>query len=124
VAAKWARQEAFPSLRNMGSAMYKVIFHNHNKVYELYCQRVEGSEFSYGFVEFSNFVFDSAHGLVVDPTEERLREEFKDVESLSVPMHSIVRIEKVKKRGVCAIRDKESGEKVTPLPLDRPRSRT
>jgi len=104
--------------------MYKVIFHNHNKVYELYCQQVMGSEFSYGFVEFSGFVFESEHALVVDPTEERMREEFGDVESVSVPMHSIIRVEKVKKRGVCAIRDSVSGEKVTQLPLDRPRSKT
>lgn len=103
--------------------MYKVIFHNHNKVYELYCREVVGSEFSYGFVEFGDFVFDSAHELVVDPTEEQLREEFKDVESLHVPMHSVIRIEKVKKRGACVIREGQSGEKVTPLPLDRPHSK-
>ncbi len=104
--------------------MYKVIFHNHNKVYELYCRKVLGSEFSYGFVEFSEFVFESGRALVVDPTEERLREEFQDVESISVPMHSVIRVEKVKKRGACAIRDRESGEKVTPLPLDRPKLKT
>lgn len=104
--------------------MYKVIFHNHNKVYELYCRSVIGSEFSYGFVEFSDFVFESAQALVVDPTEERLRDEFKDVESISVPMHSVIRVEKVKKRGACAIRDRDTGEKVTHLPLDRPRSKS
>lgn len=103
--------------------MYKVIFHNHNKVYEIYCQQVAGCEFSYGFVEFSDFVFESARELVVDPTEERLREEFKDVESLNVPMHAVIRVEKVKKRGACVIREGQSGEKVTPLPLDRPRSK-
>lgn len=104
--------------------MYKIIFHNHNKVYEIYCRKVTGSEFSYGFIEFSDFVFESAHDLVVDPTEERLRDEFSQVECLSVPMHAVIRIEKVKKRGACVIRDGHSGEKVTPLPLDRPRSKS
>ena len=104
--------------------MYKVIFHNHNKVYELYCEVVSGSEFSYGFVEFSKLVFEPSHELVVDPTEERMREEFKDVETINVPMHSVIRVEKVKKRGACVIRDGQSGEKVTHLPIDRPRTKS
>lgn len=104
--------------------MYKVIFHNHNKVYELFCESVSGSEFSYGFVEFANFIFEPSHELVVDPTEEKLREEFSDVETLHVPMHAVIRIEEVKKRGKCVIRDSKSGEKVTHLPLDRPRSKS
>ncbi|MDR9388950.1 MAG: DUF1820 family protein [Wenzhouxiangella sp.] len=103
--------------------MYKVIFHNKDQVYEMYCQRVSGAEFSYGFVELSDFVFESSHELVVDPTEERLKEEFADVESIAVPMHAIIRIEKVKKRGQSVIRDGHAGEKVTQLPLDKPRSK-
>lgn len=103
--------------------MYKVIFHNKDQVYEMYCQRVSGAEFSYGFVELSDFVFESSHELVVDPTEERLKEEFADVESIAVPMHAIIRIEKVKKRGQSVIRDGHAGEKVTQLPVDTPRSK-
>ncbi len=103
--------------------MYKVIFHNNEQVYEVFCQRVSGAEFSYGFVELSDFVFESSHELVVDPTEERLKEEFADVESMSVPMHAIIRVEKVKKRGQSVIRDGRAGEKVTALPIDKPRSK-
>jgi hypothetical protein len=103
--------------------MYKVIFHNNDQVYEIFCQKVCGAEFSYGFVELSDFVFDSSHELVVDPTEERLQEEFADVESINVPMHAIIRVEKVKKRGTSVIRDGHAGEKVTQLPLDKPRSK-
>lgn len=101
--------------------MFKVIFHNQNKVYELFCRKVSGSDVSYGFVEIAELVFEHDDSIVIDPTEERLREEFKDVERIHLPMHSVIRIEQVRKRGACVIRDSKSGEKVTPLPLDGPR---
>jgi hypothetical protein len=101
--------------------MYKVSFLNQAKVYELFCNRVSGSDLSYGFIEIADLVFESDDSLVIDPTEERLREEFADVEVLHIPMHAVIRVEKVKKRGVCVIRDSASGEKVTQLPLDGPR---
>lgn len=101
--------------------MFKVIFHNQNKVYELFCRKVGGSDMAYGFVEISDLVFETDDSLVIDPTEERLREEFADVERLHLPMHAVIRIEQVRKRGSCVIRDGKSGEKVTPLPLDGPR---
>ncbi len=101
--------------------MYKVCFLNQGKVYELYCRKVSGSDLSYGFIEVADLVFDDESALVIDPTEERLREEFADVEVLHIPMHAVIRVERVRKRGTCVIRDSKSGEKVTPLPLDGPR---
>ena len=53
-------------------ALYKVIFLNHGKTYELYARRVSASDL-YGFVEVADLQFDAA-GLVLDPVEERLRE--------------------------------------------------
>lgn len=101
--------------------MYKFSFLNQGKVYEIYCRKVSGSELSYGFVEASELVFENDRTVVIDPTEERLREEFADVEVLHVPMHSVIRIEEVRKRGPCVIRDSKTGEKVTSLPVDNPR---
>ncbi|MFU8830994.1 MAG: DUF1820 family protein [Wenzhouxiangella sp.] len=101
--------------------MFKVAFLNQAKVYELYCDKVSGSDLSYGFIELSGLVFEGDDSVVIDPTEERLREEFADVEVLHIPMHAVIRVEQVKKRGPCVIRDSKSGEKVTPLPLDGPR---
>ena len=62
-------------------------------------------------------------GLVVDPTEERLREEFGNTRVLHLPMQSIVRIEEVEKKGPSSIRDAATGENVvTPFPVPgRPR---
>ena len=57
---------------------------------------------------------------MVDPTEERMRDEFAGVKVLHLPMHAVVRIEEVEKRGTCLIRDRESGEKITPFPLSPP----
>ena len=61
---------------------------------------------------------DVNEGLVVDPTEERLRDEFADTRVLHLPMQSIVRIEEVDRKGQTAIRDAATGEKVvTPFPM-------
>jgi hypothetical protein len=100
--------------------MYKVSFLNHGKVYELFCRKVTGSDLAYGFLEVSELVFEADDSVVIDPTEERLRDEFEDVEVLYLPLHSVLRVEKVRKRGTSVIRDRKSGEKVTPLPLDGP----
>lgn len=99
--------------------LYKVIFFNHGKVYELFSKSV-GSSGMWGFVEVSDLVFETGEGLVVDPTEEKMRQEFSGARVLHLPMQSIVRIEEVDKRGKCMIRDKESGEKVTPFPMSPP----
>ncbi|WP_066092847.1 DUF1820 family protein [Xanthomonas massiliensis] len=102
--------------------LYKITFLNHGKVYELYARHV-GSSALWGFNEVSELVFDVHDGVVVDPTEERLREEFGNTKVLHLPMQSIVRIEEVEKKGQSAIRDAASGEKVvTPFPMpSRPR---
>ncbi len=106
----------------MTKSIYKLVFFNHGKVYELFAEQVESSHL-YGFVEARKLLFDRGSMLVVDPGEERMREEFGDTEKLILPMQSVIRIEQVSKRGECVIRDRESGEKITSLPLDGPRRR-
>ena len=102
-----------------GKALYKIIFLNHGKVYELFSESV-GSSGLWGFIEVSNLVFETGEGLVVDPTEEKMRQEFAGAKVLHLPIQSILRVEEVEKRGKCLIRDRESGEKVTPFPLSPP----
>jgi hypothetical protein len=99
--------------------MYKLVFLNQGKVYEIFAERVDSSHL-YGFIEASELIFESDSRMVVDPTEERLRSEFADTRKLMLPLQAVIRIEQVDKRGKCAIRDRNSGEKVTPLPLDGP----
>jgi hypothetical protein len=104
-----------------GKKLYKVTFLSQGKALEVYARHV-GSSALWGFTEVGDLVFEHGDGIVVDPTEERLREEFKDTRMLHLPMQCIVRIEEVEKRGPVAIRDAASGEKIMPFPLAPPRS--
>jgi len=102
--------------------LFKVTFLNHGRIYVLYARHVASGNL-WGFTEVSELVFDVNDGVVIDPTEERLRDEFGDTRVLHLPMQSIVRIEEVEKKGQSAIRDAATGESVvTLLPLPaRPR---
>ena len=101
----------------MSKPLYKMTFLNHGKVYELYARHVGGSSL-WGFTEVGELLFDLHEGLVVDPTEERLRDEFGTTKVLHLPMQSIVRVEEVERKGQSAIRDAATGEKVvTPFPF-------
>ena len=102
--------------------LFRIAFLNHGKVYELFCTGVCTSGLL-GFVEVSGLEFEDKGSLVVDPTEEKIRDEFDGVEILHLPMHSVLRVEQVRKKGAAVIRDRESGEKVTPFPT-QPGSRT
>ena len=96
--------------------LYKIIFLNHGKVYELFSRGVSSSGL-WGFIEVSELVFSEDSGLVVDPTEDKMRREFEGVEVLHLPLQSVLRVEEVARRGQCQIRDRESGENVTPFPM-------
>ena len=101
----------------MTKTLYKVTFLNAGRLYELYALRVSASAL-WGFTEIADLVFDVNAGVVVDPTEERLRDEFGGTRALHLPMQSIVRIEEVDKKGQSAIRDAATGETVvTPFPM-------
>jgi hypothetical protein len=98
--------------------LFKVTFLNHGRVYELYARHVSASSL-WGFTEVGELVFDINDGVVIDPTEERLRDEFGNTRVLHLPMQSIVRVEEVEKKGQSAIRDAATGESVVtmfPLP--------
>lgn len=97
--------------------LYKITFLNAGKIYEIYARQVSSGAL-WGFTEVRELVFDLKEGLVVDPTEERLRDEFVQTRALHLPMQSIVRIEEVEAKGPTAIRDAATGEKVvTPFPM-------
>ncbi|HET8762719.1 MAG TPA: DUF1820 family protein [Gemmatimonadales bacterium] len=103
--------------------LYKVTFLHLGKSYELYARHVASSPL-WGFTEVGELVFDApGDSLVVDPTEERLREEFKDTRVLHLPMQAVVRIEEVDRRGTLAIRDASDRQKVTPFPMPPGKSR-
>ena len=77
--------------------LYKISFLSNTRVYELYARHVAGSSL-WGFTEIGEFVFDVREGMVVDPAEERLRDEFGNTRMLHIPMQHVLRIEEVEKR--------------------------
>jgi hypothetical protein len=82
--------------------IYKVVFFNQKQVYELYAKHVYQGDM-YGFVIIEDFVFGEKSAIVVDPTEDKLRSEFEGVKRSFIPMHEVIRIDQVKKRGTAKI---------------------
>ena len=95
--------------------LYKVIFFNQSKVYELYAKDVFSSDI-YGFIYVSELVFDQNSSIVIDPAEDKIRDEFANVNVLHLPMQIIIRIEEVKKKMSCKIRDVKKGENIASFP--------
>jgi hypothetical protein len=105
--------------------IYKVIFHNNSKVYELYARAIYQSDM-YGFIELEEFVFGEQSQIVVNPGEEKLKNEFSGVTRSYIPMHSIVRIDEVEKEGTGKIVDSDGASNVRHFPSvpGRPITRT
>ena len=96
--------------------VYKVIFVNEGKVYEIYAKSV-GQGGMFGFVEVEGLLFGEKSSLVIDPAEESLQREFSAVERTYIPLHSVVRIDEVEQRGSSKIHPaSKSDGKVTQFP--------
>jgi hypothetical protein len=94
---------------------YKVIFLNQGQVYEIFARAIYQSEM-YGFIEIEEFVFGERSQLLVDPAEERLKNEFAGVKRSYIPMHAIVRIDEVEKEGSAKISEFKGSDKVAQFP--------
>jgi hypothetical protein len=94
--------------------IYRVVFLNQGKVYEVYARNVSQTGTLFGFVEIEELVFDARKGVVVDPSEERLRIDFAGVKRTYLPMHYVLRIDEVDKQGVSKITE---GGNVTQFPM-------
>jgi len=96
--------------------IYRIVFQNQGKVYEIYAKSVsQGALF--GFVEIEGILFGERSSVVVDPGEESLKLEFAGVERTYVPMHAVLRIDEVEKKGSSKVHaSPEPTSKVTPLP--------
>lgn len=102
------------------SHIFKVVFANQGKVYEIYAKKVSHGTL-WGFVEVEELVFGEKSTVVVDPSEERIKAEFEGVKRTYLPMHSILRIDEVRKQGVSKISSAESGNVAQfPMPIYTP----
>jgi len=95
--------------------IFKVVFVNQGKVYEIYARKVSHGGL-FGFVEVEELVFGERSSVVVDPAEERIKTEFAGVKRSYLPLHSIIRIDEVRKQGVSKISVFEGGN-VTQFPV-------
>lgn len=93
---------------------FRVLFHNQNKVYELYAHEVSQASMM-GFIEIGKIIFGERSKLLVDPAEEKLKSEFDGVKQTYVPHHSIIRIDEVEKEGKNKIHETD-GSSVSLLP--------
>ncbi len=100
--------------------LFKVIFMNQGKVYEIYARNV-GHGDMFGFVEVEELVFGEKTTVVVDPAEEKIKSEFENVKRTYLPMHAIIRIDEVDKQGTSKISKLEGGNVTQfPVPLYTP----
>src|SRR6516225_3860644 len=102
------------------SHIFRIVFVNQGKVYEVYARRVSHGEL-FGFIEVEELLFGERSSVVLDPGEERIKSEFSGVKRTFLPMHSILRIDEVKKHGTAKISVLESGASANvaqfPMPL-------
>ncbi len=84
--------------------IYRIIFTQEDKVYEVYAHYIS-EENLMGFIEIEELVFNEANSVVVDPSEEKLKTEFNGVKRSYIPMHMILRIDEMEKRGPAKIKE-------------------
>ena len=95
--------------------IFKVVFVNQGKVFEIYARKVSHGGL-FGFIEVEELVFGERSSVVVDPAEERIKTEFAGVKRSYLPLHSIIRIDEVRKQGVSKVSALEGGN-VTQFPV-------
>ena len=84
--------------------VYKVIFQNGNQLFEVFARQIYQSDM-WGFIEVEEFVFGERSQIVVDPSEEKLKNEFNGVKRSYIPLQAIIRIDEVDKEGSDKISD-------------------
>ncbi len=98
------------------SHIFRIMFAHQGKVYEVYARKVNHGEL-FGFIEVEDLVFGERSSVVLDPSEERIKSEFGGVKRTFLPLHSVLRIDEVKKQGVSKITALEGGASVAQFPM-------
>lgn len=101
--------------------LFRVRFISQDKMYEIYAKDCFQGEL-YGFVVLEGLVFDNNTSVVVDPSEEKLKSEFDGVKQTIIPMHSVIRIDEVEKKGTAKIAELDGKVAQFPSPIYTPKS--
>lgn len=99
--------------------VYKVIFHNGNQVFEVFARQIYQSDM-WGFIEIEELLFGERSQVLVDPSEEKIKNEFSGVTRSYIPLQSVIRIDEVEKEGSVKVSENpttSSGGKVTHFPF-------
>jgi hypothetical protein len=96
--------------------IFRIQFVNQGKVYEIYARKVSHGSML-GFVEVEELSFGERAGVLLDPSEERIKSEFEGVKRSFLPMHAVLRIDEVSKRGASKITQLEGNVAQFPTPL-------
>ena len=96
--------------------VYKVIFQNGNQVFEVFARQIYQSDM-WGFIEVEEFVFGERSKIVVDPSEEKLKNEFSGVKRSYIPLQAIIRIDEVDKEGSAKVSDTPVSGNVASFPF-------
>ena len=93
---------------------FRIQFHSNNKIYELYAHQVGQSHMG-GFIEIGEIIFGEHSKLLIDPAEEKLKNEFANVKHSYIPHFAVIRIDEVDSSGKNRILDND-GSTVTSFP--------
>ena len=100
--ANGVRLLAFPPnpipMSKIAKSIYRILFVSQGKLYELYARDIHQDEL-YGFIEVEELIFGERSSVLVNPAEEKLRNEFADVKRTFIPINSVMRIDKWSGRG-------------------------
>ncbi len=111
--------DEWETIMSAETGIYKVIFLNQGKVYEIFARKLLQSNL-FGFIEIEKLIFGERSRLIVDASQENLKSEFADVKRVFIPLHSVIRIDEVEKEGPGRIREseQETGNlKMFPVPV-------
>jgi len=94
-------------------------------VYELYAREVTHGDI-FGFVLVEDLVWGKKSEIIVDPTEQELKNEFAGVKRTYIPLHAVIRIDAVDKGGSPKVVSLPGGsaarQGLTPVPVYPPTS--
>ncbi len=94
--------------------VFRIIFQQNQQIYELYAREVRQASLS-GFIEIGQIIFGERSKLLVDPAEEKLKQEFGNFKHSHIPYQPVIRIDEVNKHEKNRIHGQD-GAQVTPFP--------
>lgn len=96
--------------------LYRLTFLTHwGSVCEVYARNINEGEI-YGFIEVEDFIFGENTSVVIDPAEERLKNEFSGVLRSYIPWQAVVRIDLVEREGTIKVTPLEKNNNVSAFP--------